>query len=136
MFKKFKFQGNLAQLSKMFFDHCGLLLLFITIVSHDVCHMSSESMISTGICHIMGRVEKNDLTHYCRALTVWATLLCEVVLGGHYQWKETISRGYTLYNWNHCLSYVSCNWKQGQKESVFYVLLCCKIQCLATKLFL
>lgn len=66
----------------MFFDLWGLLLLlFISVGSDDICHISSKSMISTGICHIMGRFEKNDLTHYCRALTVWTTLLCEEGLG-------------------------------------------------------
>lgn len=93
VFKKLKFQGNWMYLSKMFFVLCGFLLLFI-------CHIHSGSMISLVIWHLMGKGEKNGLTHHCRTLTVWTILLYEVGPERLSQWQETVSSSSTLYNGN------------------------------------
>lgn len=51
------------------------LFLFISLRYDDICLTSWRSMISIIICHIMGRVEKNDIPHDYTALTVWTVLL-------------------------------------------------------------
>ena len=51
------------------------LFLFISLRYNDICLTSWKSMISIIICHIMRRIEKNDIPHYYTARTVWTMLL-------------------------------------------------------------